>query len=100
VLAVVPLGYQQTGRPGAAHLLLRGPAVRGVRRELRRAGDRARDILVVQPHLEDLQLYGTNFLRGTDNARVAERAGERTRDLVQRAEVADFLAALREEGGG
>jgi NTE family protein len=100
VLAVVPLGYQQTGRPGAAHRLLRGPAVRGVRRELRRAGDRARDVLVVQPHLEDLQLYGTNFLRGTDNARVAERAGERTRDLVQRAEVADFLAALREETAG
>jgi len=94
VLAVVPMGYQQTGRPSTAQRIFRGPAVRGVRRELRRAGERARDVLVVQPHLEDLEIYGTNFLRATDNGRVAERARSRTHDLVARPEVAEFLAAL------
>ena len=96
VVAVVPLGYEATGRPSPVHRVLRRPAVRGVRRELRRAGDRARDVLVVQPLLEDLELYGINFLRGHDNTRVAERARERTRDLIGRPEVADFVAALGE----
>jgi NTE family protein len=94
VLAVVPMGYHRTGRPSTAQRVMRGPAVRGVRRELLRAGERARDVLVVQPHLEDLELLGTNFLRATDNGRVAERARSRTHDLVARPEVAEFLAAL------
>jgi NTE family protein len=94
VLAVVPLGYHRTGRPSTAQRILRGPAVRGVRRELLRAGERARDVLVVQPHLEDLEIYGTNFLRATDNGRVAERARSRTHELIARPEVVDFLAAL------
>lgn len=100
VVAVVPLGYEATGRPSPVQRVLRRPAVRGVRRELRRAGDRARDVLVVQPLLEDLELYGTNFLRGHHNAEVAERARERTHDLVEHPEVADFVAALREPAEG
>jgi len=95
VIAVVPMGWQGDGRPpSAGHRLIRGAAVRGVRRELRRAGDRARDVLVVQPHVDDLALHGTNFLRGTDNGRVAERAYDRARTLLEQPEAAEFVAAL------
>jgi NTE family protein len=94
VIAVVPLGYEPTGRPRAAQRLMRRSAVRGVRRELGRAGNRARDILVIQPHAEDLDLHGINFLRGDANDRVATRARERTHELLQRPEVTDFLGEL------
>ena len=91
---MVPLGYEAGGHPSAAHRILRRTAVRGVQRELRRAGERARDVLVVQPHPDDLDVYGTNFLRGTDNARVADRARQRTHDSLRLPEVADFVAGL------
>jgi len=94
VIAVVPLGYEPEGRPRAAQRLIRRAAVRGVRRELGRAGDRARDILVIQPHAEDLHLHGTNFFRGHANDRVAAPARERTHELLQRPEVTDFLGEL------
>jgi NTE family protein len=94
VIAVVPLGYEPTSRPRTAQRLVRRAAVRGVRRELGRAGDRARDVLVIQPHAEDLDLHGTNFFRGDSNDRVAERARERTNELLERPEVSDFLGEL------
>jgi NTE family protein len=100
VVAVVPLGYEAGQRPRAVQRLVRSSAVRGVRRELGRAGARARDVLVIQPHVEDLDLHGTNFFRGTANDRVTERAHERTRELLGRPQAADFVAALRESPGG
>ena len=96
VVAVVPLGYEPGGRPRPLDRVVRRAAVRGVRRELGRVGERARDVLVIQPHAVDLELHGTNVLRGTANARVTERAHERTHELLARPEAADFLAGLRE----
>lgn len=100
VVAVVPLGYADGPRPGVVQRLVRSSAVRGVRRELDRAGARARDVLVIQPHVEDLDLHGTNFFRGTANDQVTERAQERTHALLRRPEVAEFVAALRESPAG
>jgi NTE family protein len=95
VIAVVPLGYEPGGRPRAVQRVVRGAAVRGVRRELGRVGHRARDVLVIQPHVEDLDLHGNNVFRGTANGRVTQRARERTQELLARPEGADFVAGLQ-----
>jgi NTE family protein len=100
VIAVVPLGYEPGGRPRAVQRVVRGAAVRGVRRELERVGHRARDVLVIQPHAEDLDLHGNNVFRGSANGRVTERARERTQELLGRPEVADFVAGLESAPAG
>jgi NTE family protein len=100
VIAVVPLGYEPGGRPRAVQRIVRGAAVRGVHRELGRLGHRARDVLVIQPHVEDLELHGSNVFRGTANDRVAQRARERTEQLLTRPEVADFVAGLQAAQAG
>jgi NTE family protein len=96
LIAVVPLGHEPPGRPRLSHRFIRSTAMAATRRELRRAGDRARDVLVIQPAAEDLALHGTNFLRSDGNDEVAERAHHRTRMLTVHDDVRRFLAEAQD----
>jgi hypothetical protein len=94
VLCIVPLDYQ--GRPNLYWRLLRRSAVRVVERELARIGQRAQDVLIIQPPVQDLAVHGTNVLRGTGTETVAERSYAQTRRLLTLRDVAQFVNGLAE----
>lgn len=74
VLCIVPMGYEGRTPPNMPHQILRNSAMRGVRRELNRVGNRVDDVMLIQPPIEDLEVHGSNVLRATGNQAVFERA--------------------------
>ncbi|MCU1600837.1 MAG: hypothetical protein JWO22_1546, partial [Frankiales bacterium] len=59
IVCVAPMGYEPgSGTPRGVARVMRRPAVRAIRDELRRARALGSEVLVVQPHVEDLELHG------------------------------------------
>jgi NTE family protein len=95
VVAIVPLGWEVPGRPRLRHRLIRRSTVTGTRRELARAGDRARDVLVIQPMAEDVEQHGSNIMRTTGLDAVAELAYARTLTALRAPTMDHFLGGLQ-----
>ena len=100
ILAIVPMGYSESDRPGAAGRLTRRLPNSTLAAEMAVARTRRARVVAIRPGSEEVRLHGVNMMRSDGLLEVAEAAFESTtRRLRSGGDLTDALEFARDVYG-